>query len=118
MLRNLELLKEFQLWAVKAVLEGRDSLIVQTTSSGKSVCFQLPAIILKEGHFVLVISPTVSLKESQVHSLTKLGVNAVFLGVASSTDWNFSKLDNIPTEKEAISNLVYVTPEYLIGDEK
>ena len=111
-------LKEFQLRAVKAVLEGRDSLIVQSTSSGKSVCFQLPAIILKEGLFVLVISPTVSLMESQVHSLTKLGVNAVFLGSSSSTDWNFSKLDNISTEEEAIPKLVYVTPEYLIGNEK
>ena len=32
--------------------------------------------------------------------------------------WNFSKLDNISTEEEAIPKLVYVTPEYLIGDEK
>lgn len=112
-------LKDFQLRAVKAVLEGRDCLIVQSTSSGKSICFQLPAIILQEGHFVLVISPTVSLMESQVHSLKKLGVDAVFLGSASFSDWNFAKLDDIHTiEEDKIPKIVYVTPEYLIGDDK
>lgn len=111
-------LKDFQLRAVKAVLEGRDSLIVQSTSSGKSACFQLPAVILKEEYFVLVVSPTVSLMESQVHSLTKLGVDAVFLGAASSSDWTFSNLDNSFSDDIAVPKLVYVTPEYLIGTER
>ena len=111
-------LKDFQLRAVKAVLDGRDCLIVQSTASGKSACFQLPSVILNEGCFVLVISPTVSLMESQVYSMTKLGVHAVFLGAASSSDWNFSNLDDADIDESIVPKIVYVTPEYLIGDDK
>ena len=71
--------KEFQLEALNVYLHSRDSLVIQATGSGKSVCYQIPAL-MNTDKFAVVICPTVSLIESQVDELSKHGIDAVMLG--------------------------------------
>ncbi len=63
-----------QLEAVNAIVNGRDLLAVMPTGSGKSVCYQLPA--LRPGTFTLVVSPLRALMRDQVHALRSKGVHA------------------------------------------
>eukprot|EP00820_Chromera_velia_P018880 Cvel_27790.t1-p1 / transcript=Cvel_27790.t1 / gene=Cvel_27790 / organism=Chromera_velia_CCMP2878 / gene_product=ATP-dependent DNA helicase Q-like 5, putative / transcript_product=ATP-dependent DNA helicase Q-like 5, putative / location=Cvel_scaffold3526:14559-15642(+) / protein_length=139 / sequence_SO=supercontig / SO=protein_coding / is_pseudo=false len=68
-------LKDFQLSAIRACFERSPSLVIRPTGAGKSLCFQLPAMMKAcEGRFVLVISPLVSLMQDQVESLRKRGI--------------------------------------------
>src|ERR1043166_8169466 len=61
--------------SMRAVLEGRDSLLVLPTGGGKSLCFQAPAVL--RGGTTVVISPLISLMMDQVDSLQACGVPAV-----------------------------------------
>jgi len=63
--------------AIAATVAGRDSVIIQPTGSGKSICFIMPP--LYDGNTALVISPTISLMTDQVN---KLVGKAIFLGSA------------------------------------
>ena len=106
-------LKPFQIEAISAFAKGKDCLIVQPTASGKSICFQVPALMNKE-RFVLVISPTISLMESQVKSLVDKGIDAAYIGPGPCARENFKRLmSNVG--KEDFPILVYCTPEYLMG---
>ena len=68
---------------INAVMNGRDTLVVMATGSGKSLCMQVPAIALGKGTG-LIISPLISLMEDQVACLVSNGVRACFLGSAQS----------------------------------
>ena len=106
-------LKPFQIEALSAFVKGKDCLIVQPTVSGKSICFQVPALMNKE-KFVLVISPTISLMESQVKSLIDKGIDAAYIGPGPCAKESFKRLMS-NGGKEDFPNLVYCTPEYLMG---
>jgi len=69
--------REGQRDAVAACMEGKDSVLVMPTGSGKSVCFQLPALLLPG--VTLVISPLISLMKDQVDQLNRLGLPATFV---------------------------------------
>jgi ATP-dependent DNA helicase RecQ len=94
-----------------AVLEGRDSLVVMPTGSGKSLCFQAPAVV-RPG-LALVVSPLISLMKDQVDTLVGNGVPA---GLYNSS--------LTPAEKSAVASglrggryrLLYVSPERLVGE--
>ena len=62
---------------VDAILQGRDTLCVMPTGAGKSICYQIPALIF-DG-VTLVISPLISLMKDQVNSLVQSGVRAAYL---------------------------------------
>ena len=88
---------------VKAALGGRNSLVVQPTGSGKSLCFQLPPYVT--GKMTVVISPTISLMADQCASLTDKGISATFLGSAQSDK-------TMPSQVlQGKFRIVYTTPE-------
>ncbi|NEO27488.1 MAG: RecQ family ATP-dependent DNA helicase, partial [Kamptonema sp. SIO4C4] len=95
---------------IEEALQGRDLLIVMPTGGGKSLCYQLPAL-LKPG-LVVVVSPLIALMQDQVDALLDNGIGATFLN--SSLD-----LSEMRSRSQAILNgkikLLYVAPERLVN---
>src|SRR5206468_1483877 len=94
--------------AVNSALEGRDTLVVMPTGSGKSLCFQLTAIAL-DG-ITVVVSPLISLMKDQVDNLLDNGIWAV--GMNST----LTPPQQIAAEKDIAlgrASIVYATPERL-----
>ena len=73
--------KDWQLCAIKAVLGGKNALIVQPTGSGKSLCFQFPCTITGK---TIVLLPTVSLIMNQMKALEATGLRVTYLGTLQS----------------------------------
>jgi len=97
---------------VKNILMGKDTFVIMPTGAGKSLCYQLPAII-SEGTAV-VISPLIALMKNQVDQLKGYGINAHFL---NST---LNKTESNKVKKEVLSGktkLLYVAPESLGKEE-
>ena len=91
---------------VRTVLEGRDALVVMPTGGGKSLCYQLPALI-REGT-ALVISPLIALMKDQVDVLQKRGIAASFIN--STLSW--AEQRQVLKRLEAGDlKLLYVAPE-------
>ncbi len=97
---------------VEAVLQGRDVLAVMPTGSGKSLCYQLPAL-LRDG-LTVVVSPLIALMRNQVAQLRAYGVAAASLNSANDPDENRAVLDRIARRE---LRLVYVAPERLVKSE-
>ncbi len=91
---------------VQAILEGRDALVVMPTGSGKSLCFQLPALLM-EGT-TIVVSPLIALMKDQVDALTARRVPATFLNSSISTEETTHRLKLL---RRGHYRLVYVAPE-------
>jgi ATP-dependent DNA helicase RecQ len=92
-----------------AILDGRDVLAVMPTGSGKSLCYQLPALV-RDG-LTIVVSPLIALMRNQVAQLRGYGVAAAALNSANDPDENRSILDRIA---RGDLRLVYVAPERLV----
>ncbi len=91
------------------ILEGRPVVAVMPTGAGKSLCYQLPAILLGErGGVTLVVSPLIALMKDQVDALTARGVSAAALTSAASPDQQREILDGM---RNGVFTLVYVAPE-------
>ena len=75
--------REGQAELIQAVCQGRDVLGIMPTGGGKSLCYQVPALLLPG--VTLVISPLISLMKDQVTALAQAGVPAAFLGVEGQT---------------------------------
>src|SRR5262245_38199904 len=81
---------------ISDVLAGRPVVAVMPTGAGKSLCYQLPAVVLGEkGGVTLVVSPLIALMKDQVDSLTARGVPAAALTSAASPDEQREILDEI-----------------------
>ena len=91
---------------VRSVLEGRNTVAVMPTGAGKSLCYQLPAMLLPGT--CLVVSPLVALMKDQVDSLTARGIPATF--VNSSID-EAERSERIQKMRAGAYKLVYVAPE-------
>ena len=87
--------------AIAAALAGEDALVVMATGGGKSLCYQVPPLVL--GRPALVVSPLVSLMQDQVLALQARGVAACVLGSAQADDTLWRRLGDF--------QFVYVTPE-------
>ena len=119
-MEKLEILKEYfghtafrggQEQAVNAILSGRDVLGVMPTGAGKSICYQVPALML-DG-LTIVISPLISLMKDQVNSLWQAGVRAGFIN--SSLTAQQAK----QTYRAAYSgelDILYAAPERLLTE--
>lgn len=94
--------------AVDAVLEGRDALCVMPTGAGKSLCYQVPAL-MSDG-ITLVISPLISLMKDQVNALTQNGIAAAYLN-SSLTPAQYAKA--IANVKLGKYKIIYIAPERL-----
>src|SRR5689334_9889765 len=97
-----------QLEAVKCAMEGRDVLIVMPTGSGKSLCFQLPALEL-EGTTV-VVSPLIALMKDQADSLRERGVEVAVINSTLTAAGRRQAEEDIVSGK---AEFVYTTPEQL-----
>lgn len=95
---------------IQAVLDGKDCIAVMPTGAGKSLTYQLPALML-EGT-VLVISPLISLMKDQVDSLRVLGIDAVEIN--STLEWSVRQ-DRIDALRRGEMELVFLAPEALDG---
>jgi ATP-dependent DNA helicase RecQ len=93
---------------IETILSGRDVLAVMPTGSGKSLCYQLPAL-LREG-LTVVVSPLIALMRNQVAQLNSYGIAAASLNSANDFDQNRSILEEIA---RGALRLVYVAPERL-----
>ncbi len=96
---------------IEETLQNRDLLIIMPTGGGKSLCFQLPAL-LKSG-LMIVVSPLIALMQDQVDTLKENGIGATFLNSTLS-------LKQIQSREQAILQgkikLLYVAPEKLLSD--
>jgi ATP-dependent DNA helicase RecQ len=97
---------------IGAVLAGRDALAVMPTGAGKSLCYQLPAL-LRDG-LTVVVSPLISLMQDQVDQLRAAGVAAVFL---NSTLRGADYAAAARQVREGQARLLYVAPETLLRPE-
>ena len=100
-----------QLPVVKSLLAGADTLAIMPTGAGKSICFQLPALVFPG--VTLVISPLISLMKDQVDALTEQGVPATFINSQLSAKESSDRLHAIAAGRY---KLVYVAPERLDTD--
>jgi ATP-dependent DNA helicase RecQ len=95
--------------AMRAVLDGRDSLVVLPTGGGKSLCYQAPAVV--RGDTTVVVSPLISLMKDQVDSLQACGVPAIQIDSSQSSDeQNAYRMDII----QGAVRLLFVSPERLV----
>ena len=95
--------------AIAAALEGRDSLVLQPTGGGKSICYQIPAILM-DG-VTLVVSPLIALMQDQVAALRQLQVDAAFLNSTLSGDEQSAIYRRLASGE---IKLLYVAPERLM----
>ena len=93
---------------INAILKGNDNLVIMPTGGGKSICFQLPALIL-EG-VTLVISPLIALMKDQVDGLNANGIPSAYLNSSQSAEEN-QRVLQLLTEGKV--KLLYLAPESL-----
>ena len=97
---------------IQNVIEGHNTFVIMPTGAGKSLCYQLPALVLPGT--AIVISPLIALMKNQVDQLNAFGVNAQFLNsTLTKAEMNRVKKDVISGEVK----LLYVAPESLTKDE-
>ena len=102
--------KQNQLEIIKDVLAGSDVLALLPTGGGKSLCFQVPALVL-EG-LCVVISPLIALIQDQVNRLSNQGIKAIGLTAGISRDRLIELLDNCDYGGV---KFLYMSPERLRG---
>ncbi len=95
--------------AIRALLGGRDAFVLMPTGGGKSLCYQIPALV-RPGLGV-VVSPLIALMQDQVDALKSLGVNAAFLN--SSLSWP-EQIEIEKAVRAGVLDLLYVAPERLV----
>jgi len=97
---------------IETILNGRDELTIMSTGSGKSICYQVPALIL-EG-LTIVISPLISLMKDQVDALRDMGIPCAYINSSLNTVEFNEVLNGI---KENEFKILYIAPERLDSSE-
>ncbi|QHV98104.1 DNA helicase RecQ [Spirosoma endbachense] len=97
---------------IHSILAGRNTFVIMPTGAGKSLCYQLPAIV-SDGT-AIVISPLIALMKNQVDQLNAFGINAQFLNsTLSKAEMNKVKKDTLNSSLK----LLYIAPESLTKEE-
>lgn len=95
---------------IESVLKGQDTLVIMPTGGGKSICFQIPALVL-EG-LTVVVSPLIALMHDQVQALKANGISAEYLNSSLTFDQEREIAQKL--QKDEIK-LLYVSPEKLVS---
>ena len=96
---------------IDAVLDGRDVLGIMPTGGGKSLCYQIPALLLPG--MTVVVSPLISLMKDQVMALKNAGVAAAYVNSSLTGEQLARVYDNI---RRGVYKLLYIAPERLQSD--
>ena len=97
---------------IETIVSGGDVLAIMPTGAGKSICYQVPALLLPG--ITLVISPLISLMQDQVKALNEAGIHAAFIN-SSLTDSQISKA--LYLAAQGVYKIIYVAPERLESSE-
>ncbi|KAG0477517.1 hypothetical protein HPP92_014358 [Vanilla planifolia] len=95
--------RPYQKEIIEKVLDGNDCLVVMSTGSGKSLCYQVPPLVT--GKTAVVISPLLSLMQDQVMSLKQKGINAEYLGSSQTDQTAYCQAE------DGAFDVLYMTPE-------
>ncbi|MDX6189224.1 DNA helicase RecQ [Flavobacterium sp. Fl-318] len=93
---------------INTILSGQDTLAIMPTGGGKSICFQLPALVLPG--ITIVVSPLIALMKDQVDSLKTNGISACYINSSQSSEEQRFYIDHL---KSNTIKLVYIAPESL-----
>lgn len=104
--------REGQAEIIDSILSGRDVLGIMPTGAGKSICYQVPALML-EG-ITIVVSPLISLMQDQVASLVDQGIKAAFINSSMTAGQYYRTLEKAEANEY---KLIYVAPERLSADD-
>src|SRR5215468_10739188 len=98
--------REGQREVIGSILEGKDAVVVMPTGSGKSLCYQLPAMIL-DG-VTLVVSPLIALMKDQVDALQARGLPATFINSSIAPAEQTARINEL---RRGQIKIVYIAPE-------
>lgn len=96
---------------ITSVLAGKDTFALMPTGGGKSLCYQIPALML--GGLTIVVSPLIALMKDQVDALGLIGIEAAYLNSTQSYQEQETILQNARSKK---LKLLYLAPEKLLGN--
>ena len=100
--------REGQTEIIDTILSGRDALAIMPTGAGKSLCYQVPALLLPG--ITLVVSPLISLMQDQVKSLNEAGIHAAYIN-SSLTEGQINKA--LSFAARGVYKIIYAAPERL-----
>ncbi|CCD61880.1 Putative ATP-dependent DNA helicase Q1 [Caenorhabditis elegans] len=112
---HLEKFRPLQRAAINAVMSKEDAVVILSTGGGKSLCYQLPALLANG--LALVVSPLISLVEDQILQLRSLGIDSSSLNANTSKE-EAKRVEDAITNKDSKFRLLYVTPEKLAKSKK
>src|SRR5215208_4322642 len=95
-----------QMTAIQSIVAGRDTVVVLPTGGGKSVCYQVPALMMPG--LTVVISPLISLMKDQVDALIKRGISATFVNSTLSSSEVSERMGRVYRGE---TKLLYLAPE-------
>ena len=101
--------REGQEYLIEQILAGKDAVGIMPTGAGKSICFQVPALMMPG--ITLVVSPLISLMRDQVMALKTAGVPAAFLNSSLSANQYALAVSNM---KQGLYKIIYIAPERLL----
>lgn len=104
--------RPLQLEIITSAVEGRDSVVLMPTGGGKSICYQIPAL-LSEGGMTIVVSPLIALMKDQVTALTSNGIPAAAVNSLQSEEENRHILEQLFSGRVKI---LYISPERLLTE--
>lgn len=97
--------------SIQSVLDGNDTLVLFPTGGGKSLCYQVPAVI--QDGLTVVISPLIALMQDQVQQLNQTGIRATFI---NSTIPLYEVEQRLVNARNGMYKLIYISPERLTTD--
>lgn len=106
---HIDKLRRNQIKPINAILDGHDTLVIAPTSYGKSLIYQIPAVI-QEKKLTVVIEPLLALIHDQVKKLLKLGISAAYLDSTQSDKEQEAVMENL---RNGDVQILYVAPERL-----